>query len=114
MFRRHPRVIKEWAMPLDLAGEAIQVASRIAAYLEKNRRDVEAAAAALEKWDAVDFEPVLANPREAHFVLSLFQQAVPAIHWFYLFESMLQTMSRELQLVCPAVPAALAMGSTAG
>jgi GT2 family glycosyltransferase len=114
MFRRHPRVIKEWAMPLDLAGEAIQVASRIAAYLEKNRRDVEAAAAALEKWDAVDFEPVLANPREADFVLSLFQQAVPAIHWFYLFESMLQTMTRELQLVGPAVPAALAMGSTAG
>jgi hypothetical protein len=101
-------------MPLDLAGEPGEVALRIAAYLEKNRRDVEAAAAALEKWDAVDFEPVLANPREADFVLSLFQQAVPAIHWFYLFESMLQTMTRELQLVHPAIPAALAMRSAAG
>jgi len=31
-------------------------------------------------------------------VLKLFQQSVPAIHWFYLFETMLHTMIRELGL----------------
>ena len=31
-------------------------------------------------------------------VLSLFRQAVPAIHWFYLFETMLHTMCREFHL----------------
>jgi len=31
-------------------------------------------------------------------VLRLFQQAVPAIHWFYLFETMFHTMIRELGL----------------
>ncbi len=113
MFRRHPRVIKEWAMPLDLGGEPVQVALRIANYLERNRRDVEAAAEALEKWDDLDFEPILANPQQADLVLSLFQRAVPAIHWFYLFESMLQVMTRELQLVHPELPGALAMGAAA-
>jgi len=31
--------------------------------------------------------------------LKFLRQAVPAIHWFYLFETMLHTMIRELGLV---------------
>lgn len=98
MFRRHPRVVKEWGMPVNLAGPAAATAERIATYLEQNRRDVEAAVAALQRWDDVDFEPILADPRETAHVLALFQQAVPPIHWFYLFEKMLETMRRELSL----------------
>ena len=49
-------------------------------------------------------------------VLRLFQQAVPAIHWFYLFETMLHTMIRELGLnhlaaKCPVLQAAQGAGN---
>ena len=60
---------------------------------------MEEAVEAVERWDTVDFEPILTDqPETAAMVLSLFQQAVPAIHWFYLFETMLHTMIRELGL----------------
>ncbi len=72
---------------------------RILSYVEENRDEVEQAVAAVERWDAVDFEPILTDqPETAAMVLGLLRQAVPAIHWFYLFETMLHTMIRELGL----------------
>jgi glycosyltransferase involved in cell wall biosynthesis/tetratricopeptide (TPR) repeat protein len=115
MFGRHPRVMKEWAMPVDLTAMDEENALRILSYVEEHRRPVEQAIEALERWDSVDFELLLADqPDTASMVLRLFQQAVPAIHWFYLFETMLQTMIRELglkhvtsePLVMPATQAA--------
>ena len=99
MFGRHPRVMKEWAMPVNLTGMDEQNAMRILRYVEAHRRDVEQAVEALERWDSVDFDALLADHADtAAMVLNLFRQAVPAIHWFYLFETMLQTMTRELGL----------------
>ncbi len=99
MFRKHPRVMKEWAMPIHLTGMDEENAARILDYVEQNRQSVEQAVIALERWDTVDFEPFLTGGQEtATLVLSLFRQAVPAIHWFYLFETMFQTMTRSLQL----------------
>ena len=86
-------------MPVQLAGMDEENAVRILEYVETNRRDVEQAVQALEKWDDVDFALLLEKNQEtANMVLSLFQQAVPSIHWFYLYETMLQTMVRELNL----------------
>jgi glycosyltransferase involved in cell wall biosynthesis len=102
MFRRHPRVITEWAMPVNLTGMDEENAMRILGYVEDHRLEVEQAFAALERWDSIDFEPLVADqPETATMVLRLFQQAVPAIHWFYLFETMLHTMIRELGLKHP-------------
>jgi len=99
MFRRHPRVMKEWPMPVRLTAMDEENAIRILGYVEEHRQEIEQAVAAVERWDAVDFEPFLADRTEtAAMVLRLFQQAVPAIHWFYLFETMLHTMVRELGL----------------
>jgi len=98
MFRNHPRVMREWAMPISLEDMGERDATKLRQYLDRNRTEVEAAASAMARWDVVDFEPVLADPREAEHVLSLFQQAVPAVHWFYLFESMLETMGKKLNL----------------
>lgn len=87
-------------MPVPLTGMDESNAMRILAYLEANRRDVGEALQALEKWDDMDFAALLEkNPDTAAMVLSLFRQAVPAIHWFYLYETMFQTMVRELNLV---------------
>jgi glycosyltransferase involved in cell wall biosynthesis len=99
MFGRHPRVMKDWAMPVNMTGMDEQNALRILHYVEAHRHEVEEAVEALERWDLLDFDTLLAaHPETAATVLNLFRQAVPAIHWFYLFETMLQTMIRELGL----------------
>ena len=59
MFGRHPRVMEEWAMPVKLTGMDEQNAIRIFHYVESNRREVEQAIAALERWDSIDFAPLL-------------------------------------------------------
>jgi GT2 family glycosyltransferase len=117
MFRHHPRVMKEWAMPVPLTGMDRENAVRILEYVETNRREVEQAVKALEKWDEVDYALLLENHREtARMVLNLFQQAVPAIHWFYLYETMFQTMVRELNLgqLMPVQPGMLSAGFAIG
>ncbi len=99
MFGKHPRVMEEWAMPVKLTAMDEENAIRVLAYVEEHRHQVEDAIAAVERWDSVDFEPLLTDqPETAAMVLRLFQQAVPAIHWFYLFETMLHAMIRELGL----------------
>lgn len=99
MFGRHPRVMREWGMPLKLTAMDEENAIRIHGYVEAHRDEVEQALAAVERWDDVDFEPFLTDrPETAASVLSLLRQTVPAIHWFYLFETMLHTMIRELGL----------------
>ncbi len=113
MFRKHPRVLREWAMPVNLTGMDRNAAQPILQYLETNRRNVESAAA-LEQWENVEFEPVLAKPQEAAQVMALFQQAVPAIHWFYLLEKMLETMVRELNLSFPAMSQSMAIETAQG
>ena len=99
MFRNHPRVMREWAMPVRLTGMDAENALRIQEYVNQNRLQVQDAVIAIERWDTVDFEPILTDqPETAAMILGLFRQAVPAIHWFYLFETMLHTMARELNL----------------
>ena len=99
MFGKHPRVMEEWGMPVKLTAMDEENAIRILAYVEEHRHQVEEAVEAVERWDSVDFEPLLTDqPETASMVLRLFRQAVPAIHWFYLFETMLRTMVRELGL----------------
>jgi hypothetical protein len=99
MFGRHPRVMREWAMPITLTAMDEENAIRILSYVEEHRSEVEEAVEAVERWDSVDFEPFLTGQAEtAAMVMKLLRQAVPAIHWFYLFETMLHTMIRELGL----------------
>jgi len=118
MFGRHPRVMKEWPMPVKLTAMDEENAIRILGYVEEHRQEVEQAMTAVECWDTIDFEPFLADGGEnAVMVLGLLRQAVPAIHWFYLFETMLQTMVRELNLshlAAEGAPARAAAQSAGG
>jgi hypothetical protein len=111
MFRRHPRVIREWAMPVNLTGMDSNAAQAIQQYLDSNRSNVEKAVTALDQWENVEFEPFLTQPQDAGKVMALFQQAVPAIHWFYLLEKMLETMIQELDLRLPVAPESCAAGT---
>ena len=114
MFRRHPRVIREWVMPIRFEAMDASAAPRIQTYLAENRGNVEAAVAALSSWDSVEFEPILERPKDAAHILALFQQAVPAIHWFHVFESMLETMSRELGVCTGPAHMRLVMSAAQG
>jgi glycosyltransferase involved in cell wall biosynthesis len=98
MFRNHPRVMREWAMPIKLTGMNPETGYRIREYVEKQRDQITAAVDALSRWDNVDFEPVLSNPQTTAHVMSLFQQSIPPVHWFYLFGRMLEVMAKEFQL----------------
>jgi len=99
MFQRHPRVLKEWALPLNLTAMDEENAYRILDYVERNRKDVENSVAALERWDSVEFVPILEkDPGMSALVMQLFRQALPAVHWFYLLETMLNTMKAQLGL----------------
>ena len=104
MFRKHPRVMREWAMPIKLTGMNPENGFRIRAYVDQHRQEVKAAVDALARWDTIDFEPILANQQTAAHVLSLFQQSVPAVHWFHLFERMLEIMAQEFQIPKLAEP----------
>jgi hypothetical protein len=114
MFRNHPRVMKEWAMPVKLDAMDGRNALRIRAYVEEHRNAVQAAVAALERWDNVDFEPILADRKTRDHVLSLFHQSVPAVHWFYLFERMLEVMAKELAMAELLAHDGLALSAAAG
>ena len=113
MFRKHPRVLKEWAMPIKLTGMDPANGFRIRDYVDKHRQTIKSAVAALERWDGLDFEPILADRENERHVLSLFQQSVPAVHWFYLFERMLEVMANEFNMPELVSPEALAMHASA-
>ena len=101
-------------MPVSLMGMDSSAAQSIRQYLEANRSHVEEAAAALDQWENVEFEPFLTRPQDAAQVVALFQKAVPAIHWFYLLEKMLETMMRELNLSSPRMDQMLVAGAAQG
>ena len=97
MFRRHPRVVQEWAMPLTLTGTDAEDATVILRYLQDHGEEIKQAVDALDRWDSVDFDAFLTDHADiASAVISLFRQSVPAIHWFYLFESMLNILLQRL------------------
>ena len=81
-------------MPIELTAMDPANGFRIRDYVDEHRQEVKAAVTALERWDNLDFEPILADPENERHVLSLFQQSVPAVHWFYLFERMLEVRPR--------------------
>ena len=55
MFRNHPRVMREWAMPVKLTGMDAENALRIRDYVNQNRLQVEDAVIAIERWDSRRF-----------------------------------------------------------
>ena len=113
MFRKHPRVLREWAMPIKLTAMDPSNGFLIRDYVDKHRPTIKSVVAALERWDDLDFEPILADPENERHVLALFQQSVPAVHWFYLFERMLEVMAVEFNMPELVSPEAVALHATA-
>jgi GT2 family glycosyltransferase len=99
MFQKHPRVLSDWTLPVKLGAMDAPNAYRILDYLERNRTEVKGLVSSLERWDQVDFRAILdTNPESAAMVMELFRRALPTVHWFYLFETMFETMQNNLGL----------------
>jgi cellulose synthase/poly-beta-1,6-N-acetylglucosamine synthase-like glycosyltransferase len=93
MFKKHPRVMSDWMIPVKLVAMDASNAYRILDYLDRNRAEVKDLVSSLERWDDIDFASILdTNPETAPMVMELFKRALPTVHWFYLFETMFETM----------------------
>jgi glycosyltransferase involved in cell wall biosynthesis len=99
MFQKHPRVMSDWTLPVKLVAMDAPNAYRILDYLDRNRAEVKDLVASLERCEHVDFAAILdTSPQSAPMVMELFKRALPTVHWFYLFETMFETMQKNLGL----------------
>jgi cellulose synthase/poly-beta-1,6-N-acetylglucosamine synthase-like glycosyltransferase len=99
MFQKHPRGMSDWMIPVKLDAMDAPNAYRILDYLDRNRAEVEDLVSSLERWDQIDFASILdTNPETSPMVIELFKRALPTVHWFYLFETMFETMQKNVSL----------------
>jgi len=65
---------------------------RIRKALDSKRKQIEETVAALKQYDDRDFEPFFATKSgkgtAADMIVNLFRQAIPEVHWFYIFDGL--------------------------
>jgi len=100
LMQKYPRIIQEWVIPVHVTAIDEPNTHRVFEYVASRRVEVENAVASLERWDHLDFAPILdKKPELAAEVMHLFKQTLPTVYWFYLFEAMLETMQAQLGLI---------------
>jgi GT2 family glycosyltransferase/glycosyltransferase involved in cell wall biosynthesis len=76
---------------------------RIRETLEKRRAQIEETVKALAQYDDRDFELFFAtrsgNGTAAEMIANLFRQAIPQVHWFYVFEGLCASWSEKHAVV---------------
>lgn len=91
LHRLHPRLLGDGRGRLGRLDAASFDAMR--RFLDRHRDEVAAAVHALRRYDDLDFLPFFAQPRPdgnaAGQVAALIAAALPTIHWFYVYESLL-------------------------
>jgi GT2 family glycosyltransferase len=95
MLRRHPRCLNEWRLPVPVKQLDHSALAPLREFLDRGREEVERTVEALARFDEVEFEPLLEEGPGSGGVatiLQLFRQSVPSIHWYYMMESMYQTL----------------------
>lgn len=99
LLRKHPQLLGDGTGPFGRLAETD--AEKIRADAARRQAEVQDATQALEKFDAVDFAPFHAKKAgdrpAADEVMALFDTAVPAVFWFYLFQSFLEAWDEERQ-----------------
>jgi glycosyltransferase involved in cell wall biosynthesis len=97
LLRKHPSLLgggKGQFGALDDRG-----AANLAAKVESLRADIPAAVRALAQFDALDFLPffdrTMGESTAAGEVMKLFERAVPAVFWFYLWERFLEVWAQD-------------------
>jgi GT2 family glycosyltransferase/glycosyltransferase involved in cell wall biosynthesis len=91
LFKKHPRLLTSGAGPFGKLDD--DWAAKTQDFLDESRSRMAEFTKAIARFDNLDFEPLfsIGNGREteAETVLRTFDQIIPQVHWFHLFESVL-------------------------
>ena len=97
LFNKHPRLIASGRGPFGKFDAAW--AAKIKDALDQSRRQVIEWTQAIARFDRLDFAPLFyqrnGEATEAELVLKAFDQVVPRVYWFHLFERILELREKE-------------------
>jgi glycosyltransferase involved in cell wall biosynthesis/SAM-dependent methyltransferase len=106
LLRKYPHLRSQMPVALQDMGPADM--SNIVDYLDNARQEVEAAVEAMAEYDELEFDSFYEMEVEgrsaATIVLEMFSQALPSVHWFYLYEALLQAWRTEMGMIGAASP----------
>jgi GT2 family glycosyltransferase len=92
LFEKHPRLLGSGTGPFGRLDD--DWAAKIKDCLDRTRCEVAELTKALTRFDTLDFTPLFSirngEVTEAELVLRTFDQIVPPVHWFHLFEKLLE------------------------
>jgi GT2 family glycosyltransferase/glycosyltransferase involved in cell wall biosynthesis len=92
LFTKHPRLLGSGTGPFGKLDD--DWAAKTRGFLDESRSRMAEFTKAIARFDNLDFAPLfsIGNGREteAGIVLRTFDQIIPQVHWFYLFESVLE------------------------
>ena len=97
LLEKYPALrISQPGMELKAPLNASQI-ERIRETLSKQRAQIEETVVALAQYDNKDFEPFFARRSgegtAADMIVNLFHQAIPQVHWFYVFDGLCEAWS---------------------
>jgi GT2 family glycosyltransferase/tetratricopeptide (TPR) repeat protein/glycosyltransferase involved in cell wall biosynthesis len=112
LFKKHPRLLASGRSPFGKFDADWAAKTKVS--LDQSRRQVTEWTQAIARFDHLDFAPLF-NQRngevtEAELVLKAFDQVVPQVYWFHLFERLLELQEK---VNCPSSlsPQLSALGS---
>jgi GT2 family glycosyltransferase len=92
LFKKHPHLLGSGTGPFGRLDDDWAAKTQVS--LDESRLRVAEFTKALTRFDNLDFAPLFSlrngNETEAGIVLRTFDQIVPQVHWFHLFESVLE------------------------
>jgi GT2 family glycosyltransferase/glycosyltransferase involved in cell wall biosynthesis len=92
LFKKHPRLLGSGTGPFGRLDD--DWAAKTKDSLDKSRSQVAELTKAIARFDGLDFSPLFSIRKgeitEAEIVLRTFDQIVPQVHWFHLFEKLLE------------------------
>jgi hypothetical protein len=84
--------------------------ARIREALDSKRKQIEETVAALRQYDDRDFEPFFATRSgkgtAADMIVNLFRQAIPEVHWFYIFDGLCSAWEEQAPPILKEAPLA--------
>lgn len=97
LFRKHPHLLGGGEGPFGRLDGVWMAKTKD--FLDQSRRQIAEWTQALGRLDKLDFAPLVSVQKsgmsEADSVLKAFDQIVPQVHWFHLFERLLELMDHE-------------------
>ena len=101
LLKKHPRLLADGNTPFGLLDSCWIEQTR--SFVKNSKRQADEALAALRRFDNINFRPMFSKQvgekSLASEIQDIVQVAAMQLHWFYLFESMLETIeSKNLEL----------------